>query len=475
MSSRSIHNLLTLRVAILIGLLLIAVSIMAYITITRWLEQQYDLTLTTKASLLVTLTKDLPDGIDFDFADEFMPEFERKHSPEYFQIWTENHIVFERSHSLGDNDLAHFNLDSPGQYIKDIKLPDGREGRMIQIVFLPQIPDVEDRTPEKLASQTLMTLALAKERESLDTILKTIHVSVIVSVSLMLLIVYIVVSITVKSSLKPLVNMREQITLLDANNLTERLIIPDPPSEIDDVIKQFNNLLQRLDSSFSREQQFSSDVAHELRTPITEIRNMTEVALKWPEDTELSMEFYQEVHESSLQLQNLVTSLLSLARSDNGQIELEPGEFYLEQLISEAWRHVKEEAEKKQIRYKIEIPASLKIMTSREEFSLILNNLFSNAVRYTPMKGFVQVIAHMNKDYISLGIYNLTNNLHQDDIEHIFDRFWRKSRSRTSSCHSGLGLSLVMSYAKLLNLNISVRLLEDDTFALEIANIPVIS
>lgn len=470
----SIQQQLSHKVVLFTGVVLLVIALLSDFTVTRWLENQYDESLIVKASLLVTLTKDMPDGIDFDFADEFMPEFERKNNPEYFQLWTHDKNVFERSHSLKESNLEYLGIKTPGQILKDIKLLDGREGRMIQVVFLPQIPEEKDRTTEKLASQTLMTLAIAKERDTLNQLIFLVHLTLAFGTVIVLLIINFVVSHTVKAGLKPLNNMKDQIMLLDADNLTSRLKITLPPSELEDVIKQFNALLQRLETSFTREQRFTSDVAHELRTPIAEIRNMAEVALKWPEDTKLSKGFYQDVLASSLQMQQLVVNLLSLARSENGLIELEPKEFNLNAFIQDAWQHVSETASDKSIRLECHVPESLNIMTSYAEFMLILNNLLANAVDYSPLNATITVSVQTINNNLRLSISNPTENLEHADIEHIFERLWRKNKSRTVSLHSGLGLSLVKSHAELLNLRSSATLQEDMTFVFNLDNIALV-
>ena len=118
----SIQKRLSQRVVIFTGLVFLVVALISDLIITQWLEHEFDETLEEKASLLVTLTKDTPEGLDFDFADEFMPEFEDTENPEYFQLWLDDGSVFERSHSLIFNNLEHLKMQQPGQQIKDVTL-----------------------------------------------------------------------------------------------------------------------------------------------------------------------------------------------------------------------------------------------------------------------------------------------------------------------------------------------------------------
>ena len=468
MKAYSIEGQLSKRVMLLIALVFLSSALVINLIITNWLENEYDVTLKSKASVLVTLVKDNPDGVDFDFADEFMPEFEAQKDPEYFQLWREDQSIFERSHSLKNNNLPYLFIQKEGMDFQDLALADGRRGRMIQIVFLPQIPEDEDRTPEKLASQKLITLAVAKEREKLDQVINLVRLFSFIGTLTILLIVNFLVKQTIRSSLKPVLHIKEQIKILGADNLKVRLDINDPPDELKDVIHQFNKLLTRLEKSFTREHRFSSDVSHELKTPIAELRSMAEVALKWPEDINLLKEFYSGVNDASQQMQLIVNNLLALARCEKGDINLEPQEIILKELMDECWSHHQHESKIKNIRLISHIPDKTKIITSLTEFEIIINNLISNAINYSPEGTDVIVDIRHHIDSVTLVISNITEQLDQSDLELMFDRLWRKSKSRSSSEHSGLGLSLVKAYIGLIGLRISVNLSDNKMISINI-------
>ena len=469
MKAYSIEGQLSKRVMLLIALVFLSSALVINLIVTNWLENEYDVTLKSKASVLVTLVKDNQGGVDFDFADEFMPEFEAQKNPEYFQLWREDQSIFERSHSLKSYDLPYLlAIKKEGMVFQDITLTDGRRGRMVQIVFLPQIPEDEDRTPEKLASQKFMTLVVAKERETLDQIINLVHLFSFIGALIVLLIVNFLVKHTVRNSLKPVFNIKEQIKILSADNLKVRLDINDPPDELKDVIYHFNQLLTRLEQSFTREHRFSSDVAHELKTPIAELRSMAEVALKWPEDINLVKEFYSGVNDASKQMQIMVNNLLALARCEKGDVNLEPQEVAIKELIDECWQHHQHESKKKNIRLISRIPSKTKIITSLTEFEIIINNLISNAITYSPEDTDVIVDIRHHTDSVTLAISNIAEQLDQADLKLMFDRLWRKSESRSSSEHSGLGLPLVKAYIELIGLRISVNLSDKKTISFNI-------
>jgi len=474
MKTFSLESHLSKRVVLLNAIIFISLTLIINITVSIWLEHELDEALEDKANVLITLMKDTPEGLDFDFADEFMPEFEATDHTEYFQLWVDQKTVFERSHSLIDNDLPMETKMQPGYAFKDLILIDGRQGRMVQVVFLPQIPEYEDRTPEKLASQKLMTLVYAREREELDLLINSIHVITVIFTIIILFLINYLVKITVRKSLSPLHVLKEQITILNADNLKERLFIKNPPFELLDVIEQVNNLLERLDKSFYREQRFSSDVAHELRTPISELRSMSEVALKWPDDVSLVKDFYNGVLESSIQMELLVSNLLALARCDVGNITLLPEEILVSETINNCWSHYQSDAKSKNVQLVCSGLDDFKIMTSMNEFVQIINNLLSNAVSYCVDNSEIEIIVMQSSEGASLIVSNITSDLEQADLSSIFDRLWRKSKSRSSSEHSGLGLSLVKAYCKLLGLKITTQLSDEKKFTVRIENLHII-
>ncbi len=468
MKEYSIEGRLKHRIILLTALVIILSAILADYTITHSLQRDFDIALETKAQVLVTLTKEFPDGFELDFADEFMPEFERETDPAYFQLWTHDYKSFERSHSLKGNDIPYQMMDVAGTIFKNTELVDGRHGRMVQIVFIPQIPEAINRTDEALANQKLMTLTVAVERGSLIQKINRVHITALLSALIMLVLIYFIVIHTVRTSLKSLAELKEKVKAMDVDSLSTRLTVESSPEELRDVIEQFNELLLRLEKSFAREQRFSSDVAHELRTPISEIRSMSEIALKWPDDSKLKLDFFDGVLASSLQMQCIVNSLLELVRCENGRLSLHPKEVLLNEMVDECWQHYKNLGDDKQLKFISDIPDDLSVITSVTEFEMILRNLISNAVSYSVSNSEIKVSVTVINEQVNLLIQNTTEEIDKDDLLVIFDKLWRKSKSRSSSEHAGLGLSIVKAYAQALGIKVSAEYAEPNTFTINL-------
>lgn len=466
---RSIENHLRFLIIISVGLILLIANVILDYTVVHWLGAEYDRALHAKAKALVTLTKQEGNEVELDFADEFMPEFESPTNSEYFQLWLQDGTLLERSHSLDDLDLPYSKQYALDHRFNDMDLPDGRKGRKIEIVFIPQIVDKSQRTAENLAKQQRAILVVARERESLNDLLFTVHLSLVIAVFLMILIIGFIVKYAVKKGLEPLHAVKKQLSHLNAEQLDERLIMDSQPAELNPLIEQFNQLFERLETSFKREQRFSADVAHELRTPVSELRNLSDVAIRWPCDRQLVIDFFSDVFDISTRMQHTINNLMALARCEKGKFELEYREAELTEFVNLAWLRVKKEAESKHLVFIPQFTGTFWFHTSMNEFDLILNNVFSNAVEYSPENGTITASITEADGVGQFELSNPAEHLVPSDLDDMFDRLWRKDLARSSEHHAGLGLSLVKAYAAALNLDVDVKLEQTNLFSFRLS------
>lgn len=466
-ASHSIYRRLTAWLVLGVGLLLLATGLVIDAVVGQRLRDEYDQALLAKARVLVTLAEQDWEGIEFDLADEVMPEFDDPDAPEYFQLWLGDGSSLERSGSLEESDLARLHTRSDTPRFADLTLPDGRAGRRVQVDFLPRLDlevDEEDGedgavpvAAEELIPQPL-TLVLAWERERLDALLSTVHSLLLAAGAVVMALTVLLVRLAVAVSLRPLADIRAQVARLDANSLDSRLQPRQPTEELEGMVRQFNGLLDRLQAAFERERQFSSDVAHELRTPLAELRNLAEVGGRWPDDPKLAREFFSEMLAATRQLERIVENLLALARCEKGLEIVAPTTLDLVTVIDAAWQRVAADARSKDLGFCRLGPAALTVTTGREQLELILNNLFSNAVAYSPAGGSVICAIDDNGGDLRISVANRADHLEPEDLPRLFDRLWRKDPSRSNGHHAGLGLSLVKAYAEQLAMTVQVAL-----------------
>jgi signal transduction histidine kinase len=200
----------------------------------------------------------------------------------------------------------------------DLRLPDGRRGRQVQIDFVP-LPDAEDTggVPAVApggSSAPAATVIVARERERLDADLGKLKVAVGVVAAALLLLLAGLTQVALRVGLRSLDRLNHQVRALDVTSLGTRVDVETPPEEIAVVVEQINALLGRLEAGFKRERRLSSDIAHELKTPIAELRNLCEVGARWPGDRAAVQTFFEDARAIALQMDRVVLHLLALAR-----------------------------------------------------------------------------------------------------------------------------------------------------------------
>ncbi len=251
-----------------------------------------------------------------------------------------------------------------------------------------------------------------------------------------------------RKSLAPVVVMSETARRISAENLEERLPVANPRDELGRLATTFNQLLGRLDQSFSQQRQFMADASHELRTPLTVMLTASEVTLDQPHRKESE---YREAlaifGEQTRRLARIVEEMFTLARADAGQRELEPGDFYLDELVAETVRAASVLAGSKNVAIEL---APIKSSPYRGDEGLLrqmLLNLLNNAVKYTHPGGKVSLrLAQQDSAYM-ITVADTGIGISVEAQPYIFERFYRadKARGRAelgTSSGAGLGLSI---------------------------------
>ncbi len=216
------------------------------------------------------------------------------------------------------------------------------------------------------------------------------------------------------------------------------------------TIRQQNEELKNLDKVKSR---FFANVSHELRTPVTLILGPLNSIIKSGSLNQKNQTFAELSRKSAKNLLNLVNEILDLTKMESGKIELEeePVGFYsLLQLLTSAFDGM---AQQKNIQYRFEYLADkeLWLELDAKKFEKILNNLLSNAFKFTPPYGQIIVRAAERESRILLSVEDSGRGIHPKDLPHVFDRFYQSSQpDAQKEGGTGIGLSLCMEFAKLM-------------------------
>lgn len=206
--------------------------------------------------------------------------------------------------------------------------------------------------------------------------------------------------------------------------------------------------MQPIERSFRRLQQFTADASHELRNPLMAIKSNAAVALKYAEDIrKLDAEKFQAIASATIQMTALTEDLLLLARTDEAPPQrLE--QVNLTALLQDLMKLYSAEAEIKHIYLKGQILEHLELCGDAVQLTRLFTNLISNALRYTSEAGTVELQTHREDGQILVSIQDTGVGITSDQMEHIFDRFWRADRSRSYGSGFGLGLAIAQNIAQ---------------------------
>ncbi|MDE3084475.1 MAG: sensor histidine kinase N-terminal domain-containing protein [Verrucomicrobiota bacterium] len=446
----SIRRQLAKRLLVAFFVLLGGVVSAVFFSARSELIEQFDIALRAKAAAISTLTVRTTDGMHIDFDERFFHNFASHKPRNFFELWQADGTRIARSKSLGEADLPLLAGTFEHPKFWDLTLPTGRSGRAVGFVFAPKTTG-----GGQPGSIGLVRLVVATDREDLDEALYGLLTLTGSCAALLIGAVLWLVPRVLRRGLAPLHQLGEQAARIDAHSLAMRLPSADLPAELQPICNRLNDLLSRLEKSFERERRFSADLAHELRTPLAELRSLAECALKWPETRDAATD--REILAIGRQMEAIVTHMLALARGEQGQMTVQLESVALAPLIQEVWKVFAAQAAARQLK----VDFSLAPATAQSDPTLlrsILNNLFDNAVNYTPPGGEVTIIADAGSEHATLRITNLTDNLEPADVEKIFDRFWRKEAARSDGQHVGLGLSLAKAFSDAMGWTLSAAL-----------------
>jgi two-component system sensor histidine kinase QseC len=462
MNGRSIQLRLSIALSVASLLISAATGALLYHVIGRDLVRSFDRSMYAKASALSQLvTREPPDGhVEFEFLPASMPEFEPGPHAEYFEIVRPDGSVLSHSRSLGELRLPS---EFPASNSRDVRLPSGRIGRATRLEFLPQPdPDLKQPLAGGIAGPGPLTVVLARDRAQLDGALRELWRALLIGSAVCAAAAAAAAVFVVRRALRPLRVLADQAAGIDADRLDARLGTADLPDELVPICARLNDLLHRLEQAFARERRFTADVAHELRTPIAELRSVAEVALRWPPEGEAAREAFQDTLDVARQMEMLVSTLLAFVRSERHPPPLELSEVRLAPLIAAACARANGSPPRRDVQ--INVPSDATVRAEPALLGSVMANLLCNAIEYGEPDAPVRCEARAEAQGVGateawcLTIENATRQLREEDLAHIFEAFWRKDAARSNRTHLGLGLPLVRSYCARMGINVSAQI-----------------
>jgi two-component system OmpR family sensor kinase/two-component system sensor histidine kinase BaeS len=239
---------------------------------------------------------------------------------------------------------------------------------------------------------------------------------------------------------RPLQRLAERIRPLTLSHIGEQVPV-EGPTEVRELATEFNGLSQRLSASEKQRQQMSSDIAHELRTPVTVLRGHLEAMMDgvYPLDAEhLAVAYDQTIH-----LARLVEDLRLLTQAEAGRLELNPRPCAISALVEPAVARFAPLAQDAEVAVTYAAAPGLPpVCVDDGRMQQVFDNLLANALRHTPTGGEISIYASAHGKYVEVVLAN-PGELAPDELEHLFDRFWRAASARRRDAGgSGLGLAI---------------------------------
>lgn len=431
------------------------------------IRRNFDDALAAKAQALVTLTEQRAGVVKVEFADEAMPEFSTRAPLEYFEVRTATGEPIERSRSLGERHLPRHAGVRGEPVFHDELLPDGRRGRSVAIAFVPELEDDHDPWAESTVAarrevpgeRQRAEVSLARGTEELEQLVRSIYAVNLAVAGGLALALALLVGWVVRRGFAPLDAVARDVGGLDEHSLGWRIELDPPVLELEPIVRRLNFLLARLEAAFDRERRFSGDVAHELRTPVTELRTLSEVGERWSGDTDLARELFRDAAKVADRMERSVEQMLALARVDAGRDPMAPEAVDLEALVGECLAAHAGASGSEGASVTRRFERSLVVLTDRDKLALAVRNLVDNAIAYTPDGENIEIATRsVAGGGFVLEVSNPAPHLTAPDLPHLFERFWRKDAARADPRHSGLGLSLVQSLCDRLGLTVEASL-----------------
>lgn len=248
---------------------------------------------------------------------------------------------------------------------------------------------------------------------------------------------------------RPLHKISQQISVIRADKLSSRLTPETVPAELEELVRNFNDMISRMEDVFERLANFSADIAHELRTPITNLTTQTQVAL----GKARSAEEYREVLYSNLEeyerMAKMVSDMLWLAQTDNGLLKPSFIKLDLKDEINALFEYFEAWAEENGVSLLLD-GDDTSILGDRAMLRRALSNLLTNAVRHSDRHMPVTIRLRNEQNGIHIDVENTGSSMDPNNLSKLFQRFYRADPARQHHGDgAGLGLAITQSIVNL--------------------------
>ncbi|HWD20428.1 MAG TPA: ATP-binding protein [Verrucomicrobiae bacterium] len=246
-------------------------------------------------------------------------------------------------------------------------------------------------------------------------------------------------------AIRPIHDISAAAVKISAGDFSQRIDMTEPESELGQITAVLNSTFARLESAFAEQRQFTSDAAHELRTPVSVMLTQTQTALQRERTAKEYRASLEACERAAQRMRRLITSLLELARLDAGQEHFRPAVCDLAEIVSDAVELVRPLAEPRRIKFHAKLAPSL-VTVDAERFGRAVINLLTNAIQYNREDGEIWLTLETQNGLAILTVRDTGPGIAAEHLPHVFERFYRADPSRSDvTAHAGLGLAIAKS------------------------------
>ncbi len=424
----------------LAGLMLVILATASlYIVLRTELDRSTELFLADKLHVLQTMLRERPNDEDGLREEIELESQARRYQQFYIRLLDERGLpIMTTPEMAAQLDLAELANRTSGRPEHSFAMA-GRHGRPFRVATAR----VAVGTPPTHSDTVQIAIDVSQEEDLLARFRRWFWGILLATAVLFPLVGYRIA----RHGIRPVEEMAATARRITSSNLRERIGAEGYPSELASLAGTFNEMLDRLEESFERISRFSADIAHDLRTPVNNIRGEAEVALA----RSRTVAEYRDVLESSLEeavrLSDLIGDLLFLARAESPLTELHRESVNIGELLSTVRDYY--EASAADAGISLIVKGGTEPLNAELDRSLMLravSNLVSNAIAQTPPGGTVTLAATNEDAAIHIEVSDTGVGIPAEALPRVFDRFFRvdPSRSKTSG-GTGLGLAIVQS------------------------------
>lgn len=463
--SVSLQRRLALELSLALGLMFVALFLVLDRLVDHVLYARMDASLLERSHTIATFLQAHPEPIGLAELGHLLPEYEVPGHTDFFEVWGSDGRSRVRSPSSGERALSYPPVQPAGGAPAwfDTVLPDGHKGRAVATVLASRKGG--DGNPE--------VLMVATEREPHDRLERRIHYTLMGGIALALVIAVSIAQLAVRRGLAPLLRFGERIAALDGSRPPGALADGPLPRELEPFSRALDSAFERLYATIESERRFSRDVAHELRTPLAEIRTSIETAARAPADGEATRAAFATSIDAVERMQRAIDTLLMLARQEAGLAQAAVDPLDVPVLLDGLLRVFADSAAERGLRFVRDFPSHLWIRSDVGVLERIVSNLLRNAIDYAPPGSALTVALDVREGTATLRIANPAPDLREEDLPRLGQRFWRKSPSGGTATHAGLGLALALALARGLSLELGFAL-EEGQLAARLTPLPTL-